>query len=443
VTTACSGVTNVAPEAGSGRYDVAMRRTALLALIAACGDNRVVGEPVITDGNAAACTPTYGTNILIRQVAMIHGAVMLVTGPPGDPRQFVVEQTGRIWIIENGALLPRPFLDFSADGPGPITCCGERGLLGLAFHPDYATNGTFFVFYTAVGTPPVAGADVIARYQRHRDDPNRADPTTGTIVLSIPDFAGNHNGGMIDFGRDGYLYIGTGDGGGGGDPFDNGQNMFALLGKMLRIDVDHPTADKRYGIPPDNPFADGVAGAPEVYMSGLRNPWRWSIDRGTGDIWIGDVGQDMYEELDYAAAGAQAGANFGWSSWEAEACFKPPCMTTLQPAVDIRSHAGDGWCSAIGGDVYRGACYPDLVGTYFYTDYCRHTLERATATAGVPRLLGPAQVETIDLGAPQRPGFPFTPASIHSDGRGELYVTTVSCCGSSFLGGVYHLEVAR
>jgi len=143
-------------------------------------------------------------------------------------------------------------------------------------------------------------------------------------------------------------------------------------------------------------------------------------------------------------AGLQARTNFGWSSYEAEACFKPPCMSPFQPPLDIRTHKGDGWCSAIGGAVYRGACFPDLAGTYFYTDYCRHTLERAEARNSIPRLLGPApDVTTIDLGASPRPGFPTTPASIHADGRGELYVTTTACCKSPFIGGVYHLEVVK
>jgi glucose/arabinose dehydrogenase len=399
-----------------------MRRIALaLAALAGCGDGG--GAPLdsgaVSDVPALACQRTSGTDITFRLVATTHGAAMLATSPPADPRLFIVEQQGHIHILTDEQYYATPFLDLSED----IACCGERGLLGLAFHPQFATNGTFFVFYTTNDD------NIVERFQVSATDPNRADTATRKIVLSIPDFASNHNGGMIEFGLDGYLYIGTGDGGGGGDPEMNGQNPNTLLGKMLRIDVDARDAGKEYGIPASNPYATG-GGAPEVFMLGLRNPWRWSFDRLNGDMWIGDVGQGAIEELDFVPAGMQAGANFGWRMYEGDACFDGPCAPDDMRMPQFQRTHEQSWCSIIGGQVYRGSCYPDLVGTYFFTDYCAHELVAATPGIGnvVARSLGNH--------------VPATPASLHADSRGELYVTTTTCCGTNTLGGVYHLEVA-
>ena len=399
------------------------RRALLLALLGACGDgggSARLDSGVVSDAPALACQPTSGTNVTMRLVATTNGPAMLATSPPDDPRLFVVEQQGRIRILTDATLLPTPFLDLTDD----IACCGEQGLLGLAFHPQYATNGTFFVFYTT------SDANVLARYQVSATDPDRADPN-GTVVLSIPDFASNHNGGMIEFGPDGYLYIGTGDGGGGGDPNAHGQNPNTLLGKMLRIDIDTKQAGKEYGIPPSNPYAT-AGGAPEVFMIGLRNPWRWSFDRLTGDMWIADVGQNEIEELTFVPATMQAGANLGWRMYEADACYDGPCAPSDKLMPQYQRPHSDGWCSIIGGQVYRGSCYPDLVGSYFFTDYCAHELVRATPGLG-------SNVAAESLGR----NFPDSPASLHADSRGELYLTTVSCCGTSLLGGVYHLEAGQ
>jgi glucose/arabinose dehydrogenase len=408
-----------------------MRSVLLLAAVVACGDNRAAKDDAPVDPSACR----RGTTIRMRQVATVPGSLVLVTAPQGDRRQFIVEQAGRIRILEDESLRPEPFLDLSVDALGPVACCGERGLLGLAFHPRYATNGTFFVFYTTLTK------NIVARYQRSPTDPYKADPASGVIVLSIDDFASNHNGGMIEFGPDGFLYIGTGDGGGGGDPHMNGQDTHALLAKMLRIDVDAKVAPSEYGIPPTNPFADGIGGAPEVYMIGLRNPWRWSFDAANGDLWIGDVGQELFEELDYLPASAIRGANLGWSSYEAMSCFKPPCdpATKVFP-VATHVHATRN-CSVIGGQVYRGTCYPDLVGKYFFTDYCVHALEMATVGATGDVSVTLPTTSYLDIGGEPVESFPVTPSSLHADGRGELYLTTVSCCGSSFVGAVYHLEV--
>ena len=293
-------------------------RTRVIALLlaAACGKNgnKVYedapaggGEPMPTiDAPAmATCTPTSGTTVTMRKIAQVSGSAILATSPPNDGRLFVIEQAGRIRIIDNGGtLLPTPFLDVRQ--LPDFAAGGEQGLLGLAFHPQYFQNNYFYVWYTTGpcgGGPPAAlpCSNVLERFTASSTDLNKADPNSGQIILQIPDFATNHNGGMLEFGPDGYLYVGTGDGGSGGDPAGNGQNKNALLGKMLRIDVDHPANGKPYGIPADNPFAAG-GGAPEVFMLGLRNPWRWSFDRANGDMWIGDVGQDAWEEIDHVVA---------------------------------------------------------------------------------------------------------------------------------------------
>lgn len=346
--------------------------------------------------------PIAGSNVSFRLVAETQGAAILVTSPPNDIRRFVVEQEGRIKLLEDTGLMPTPFLDISNDDT--FACCGERGLLGLAFHPQFATNHTFFIFYTT------ADANILARYKVSATNPDLADPASREILVSIPDFAGNHNGGMLDFGPDGKLYFGTGDGGGGGDPMHNGQNTTAQLGKLLRLDVD-------------------TAGAvPEAYLIGMRNPWRFAFDRMTHDLWIGDVGQDEVEELDMIPASTKGPLNLGWNMYEGTKCYEPPCDATDKTMPVFEETHANGWCSIIGGDVYRGGCYPDLVGTYFFTDYCKHQLYTATKT-GSTVTVSPS----IDA--------PPTPSSLHADARGELFLTTTTANGSDLRGGVYQLEV--
>jgi glucose/arabinose dehydrogenase len=361
-----------------------------------------------------------------RMIGSVSDAAILATSPPADPRLFVLERQGRIRIFDQETLVATPFLNISTK----ILAGGELGLLGLAFHPQYAQNGKFYVWYTKSGGSPFS--DVLEQYTVSASNPNVADPASGTVILSIPDPYTNHNGGMLEFGADGYLYIGTGDGGSGGDPQRNGQNPNALLGKILRIDVDHPGGGKPYGIPPTNPYA-ASGGAPEVLMLGVRNPWRWSFDRQTGDMWIGDVGQSLVEELDVLKPGEQAGANLGWSMWEADRCYgNYPCTTTgfVFPKAEWW-HAGDpshpdsGFRAIIGGQVYRGTCYPDVVGYYFFSDnVLSHLMRGHLETDG--------SVTVVDLPAPTG-GWPSGPSSIHADSRGELYETTIT-------GGVYHLE---
>jgi glucose/arabinose dehydrogenase len=375
---------------------------------------------ILPDGAVATCGPTSGTQLSVEPIASGLASPIFVTAPAGDTRLFVIEQPGRIRIIKDGAVLPTPFLDISADGGGPVLSTGnEQGLLGLAFHPDYAHNGRFYVNYTRSqsGSPPYA--NVFAEFTVS-SDPDVADAATERDLLIVPKKYVNHNSGTVGFGPDGYLYLSLGDGGSGGDPDGNGQNTSALLAKVLRIDVDTRTGGKAYGIPPSNPFASSPDGPtdprPEIFAYGFRNPYRWDFDRATGDLIIGDVGQGAVEEVDIIPAGQGAGADFGWNTYEGDTCYSPPCPGTTgfyQPAV-THDHANDGFCAIIGGAIYRGSCFPDLVGTYFYTDYCTHQLRAFTvsgATAVGDRALTVA-------------GFPQAPTSIHADALGELYVTS-------------------
>ena len=269
-------------------------------------------------------------------------------------RLFIIEKVGRIRILQAGNLVGSPFLDIS-DRVGSGR--SEQGLLGLAFHPHYADNGLFFVNYTDKN-----GNTVIARYQATAD-PNVADPNSEVVLLNVDQPFQNHNGGALAFGPDGYLYAGLGDGGSGGDPFGNAQNLDTLLGKILRLDVD--SADP-YAIPPDNPFGD------EIWAYGLRNPWRFSFDRLTGDLYIGDVGQNSWEEIDFVPKGTPGGMNFGWNILEGTHPYNGGPQDGLVPPVAEYGH-GQGRCSVTGGYVYRGAM-PEWNGVYFYGDYCAGTV---------------------------------------------------------------------
>jgi glucose/arabinose dehydrogenase len=279
---------------------------------------------------------------------------------PGDgsERLFIIEQPGRIRILEDGTLNPIPYLDIS----NSIACCGERGLLGLAFHPDYLNNGYFYINYTeSVGAELYT---VVAQY-RVSADLNQADHSSEKRLLQIRQPFRNHNGGHLVFGPDGYLYIGLGDGGSAGDPGGNAQSLDTLLGKILRLDID---SGDPYTIPPDNPFATG-GGLPEIWLYGLRNPWRFSIDRLTGDLYIGDVGQNAWEEIDHLPAGSPGGGNLGWDLFEGSHPFEgsPPLEPIVIWPVAEYPHNPD--ISVTGGVVYRGSELPAWNGIYFYGDY--------------------------------------------------------------------------
>jgi glucose/arabinose dehydrogenase len=332
-----------------------------------------------------------------------------MTAPANDTsRLFIVEQGGliRIFDVTTSLLLATPFLNIS----GLVSTVGERGLLGMAFDPQYNANGKFYVYYTNT-----AGNIVIARYLRNAADPNLADSSSATPLLTVdhPNFS-NHNGGMLAFGPDGCLYAGVGDGGGSGDPNNNGQNRFSLLGKLVRLD---PNTGGPCSNVISNPFLLGV-GAPELWSLGLRNPWRFSFDRQTGDLYIGDVGENAREEIDVAVApNAGRQANYGWRLMEGFLCFNPssncnPGGLTL-PVLDY-SHVNDA-CAVTGGYVYRGSALPAMQGTYFYADFCAGFVRSFRYQNGQPT----AQTEWPLLSPPGK----FV-TSFGEDAVGELYVVT-------------------
>ena len=348
-------------------------------------------------------------SLRLQPISTSLSSPVFMTAPANDTtRLFIVEQGGliRIFDVAAGSLLAAPFLNIT----GIISSGGERGLLGMAFDPQYATNRQFYVFYTNT-----SGDIVIARYLRNATNPNLADsaPATPLLTVAHPTFA-NHNGGMLAFGPDGCLYAGVGDGGGGGDPNNNGQNQFSLLGKLLRLD---PSTGGPCSNVILNPFFLG-GGAQQVWSLGLRNPWRFSFDRQTGDLYIGDVGQGAREEIDVAVApNAGRGLNYGWRLMEGFLCFNPSnnCNSgglTL-PVLEYPHFSGA--CSVTGGYVYRGFVSPALQGTYFYADYCAGFVRSFRYQNGQP-------TEQMEWPLLSPPGNFVT--SFGEDAVGELYVMT-------------------
>lgn len=325
--------------------------------LAGCPAPEIPGSGLPNTGNPES---DAGPELGLALVAQGLNRPLFAAAAPGQPgRVYIVEQGGRIRIAEGGGVRAEHFLDIA---PLVGSTLGERGLLGLAFHPAYEANGRFYVYYTNT-----EGAAVLALYCRFADDEYRADPATATVLLTIPQPFNNHNGGMLAFGPDGYLYVASGDGGSGNDPRDNGQSLDTLLGKILRIDVDGAAP---YAVPPDNPFV-GVAGVlPEIWAYGLRNPWRMSFDRETGDLWIADVGQNALEEINFQPAESPGGENYGWRNREGSICRPGETQCALPGAVDpIYEYSREGSQSITGGYVYRGAVIPDLAGTYFFADF--------------------------------------------------------------------------
>jgi glucose/arabinose dehydrogenase len=349
------------------RPPIALAVAVLAAALVGCGVGDDDGARAERTGTAPAAAGAEAparaetaTGFRLRRVAGGLGDALFVTAAPGQAsRLFVVQQSGRIIVLQNGRRLRRPFLDVS----GLISAGGERGLLGLAFHPDYARNGRFYVNYT-----DRAGDTRVVEYRRA--SASRADRGSARLLLRVDQPYANHNGGHLAFGPDGDLYIGLGDGGSGGDPHGNGQRTDTLLGKILRIDVDARTGGKPYGIPSDNPYASG-GGRPEIYSYGLRNPWRFSFDRERSDIWIGDVGQGSIEEIDYRPAGQARGANFGWNAFEGRSTFAGAGAVRGRPPVaPVAQYTHAKGCSVTGGYVYRGTRVPALRGRYLFADYC-------------------------------------------------------------------------
>lgn len=375
----------------------------LLALLAASAPSALNAAPLTT---AASGPDAPGDTIVLTRIASGLSRPVDVTFAPEDrSRIFIVEKPGRIRVILNGALLATPFLDITAlvnDGGN------EQGLLGMAFAPDYQESGVFYVNYTGGSG---AGYTVVARYQVTAD-PNVANPGSAQIVLTLTQPYTNHNGGQIKFGADGYLYIGFGDGGSSNDPQNSGQRMDTWLGKLLRIDV---STSSTYTVPPDNPFVGVSSALPEIWDLGLRNPWRWSFDRLTDDLWIGDVGQNTWEEVNLEPAGGSGGYNYGWKCREGAHNFvwSAQCDgVTFTDPVNEYSHS-DG-CSITGGYVYRGSPNSPWFGRYFFWDYCQ-----------------PGDIRTL-----QYNGFGWTRTD-HIPSTGAYTLNRPTSLGEDFFGNLY------
>ncbi len=369
-------------------------------------DSAAIALPTPTAAPAVAVLPPDQVRVRLEPVySGFQLPVFLTHAGDGSVRSFVVEKTGKIWVIDGGEVQPTPFLDVS----GKITTGGnEQGLLGMAFAPDFGESGHFFVNYT-----DRQGTTVVERYTVASSDRNLADSATAFTVLTVPQPASNHNAGMLDFGPDGYLYVPLGDGGAANDRFGNGQNPDGLLGKILRIDVTSDPAQP-YVIPADNPFVsadwNGRPVLDEVWAIGLRNPWRTSFDRLTGEFWVADVGQNQIEEINVIQPGAPGGENLGWPIMEGARCFNAATCDqsglTL-PVVDY-THVG-GNCSVTGGYVYRGAQFPQWNGLYFYGDYCSGRIWALAADGSG----GWSNVEILDSD--------LVLSSFGEDEAGELY----------------------
>jgi glucose/arabinose dehydrogenase len=359
----------------------------------------------------------------------VTAPVQVTSAHDGSGRLFVVDHTGIIHVVKNGTLLPTPFLDISS----LVTFSDERGLNSIAFHPDYNSNGYFYVNYANNIADP--GDITVARYSVSAADPDVADPNSGQIVLVVPHPANtNHYGGQMFFGpNDGYLYVSTGDGGAGGDPPNNAQNLQVLLGKMLRIDVNGtgtvPCGQANpmpYAIPATNPFA-GTANCGEIWAYGMRNPWRWSFDRSTADMIVGDVGQNCYEEVDFQPSSSSGGENYGWRVMEGFHCYNTDgscnaasCDQTGLVLPVLEETHSDGWCALIGGFVYRGTAIPGLSGMYLLSDNCLGDLYAATPGTWSASLLLPTSLSVSGFG---------------EDEAGEIYVV-------DYNGGLYRLDPA-
>ena len=373
---------------------------ALAAAAIACSDSPVApaGSPALHLVVGGLASPVY------------------VTAPPGDSaRLFVVEQGGVIRVLQADTLLAIPFLDLT----GHVLSGGERGLLSMAFHPQYAANGRFYVFFTNLN-----GDIRIVRYLVSADS-NVADSTSGDTVIAVPHPVNdNHNGGQLQFGPEGLLYAGLGDGGSGGDPDTNAQNKHRLLGKLLRLDVDGTSG---YTIPPNNPFVGDTSAAPEIWAFGLRNPWRFSFDRQTNDLFIADVGQDEWEEVDVAPGGVPGGLNYGWNIMEGRHCYNATTcnMPGLVLPVLEYNHSGGG-CAIVGGYAYRGSAVPALAGRYLYSDNCDGFVKSFRYAAGFA-------TDAHDWTA-QLSGLSGV-SSFGQDARGELYIVTLG-------GAVYRIVAA-
>jgi len=374
---------------------------------------------IVPGSTGAAVMPSRIHLGLIEVVSRLSSPLAVTNAKDGSGRLFVVEQTGAVRIVKDGSTLPTPFIDLSRS----VSKGGEQGLLGLAFHPSYGTNGKLYLSYT-----DLRGTSVIREYLVSASNPDRVDGSSGRTLLRVKQPYANHNGGHIAFGPDGYLYLGFGDGGSAGDPGNRAQSRSTLLGKLLRIDVNRRTGTLPYGIPSTNPYV-GRSGLDQIWASGLRNPWGFSFDRATGDLWIGDVGQRAWEEVDRALAvrgrNAARGLNFGWRVMEGAHCYRPSsgCVRTGKtPPLTEYGHSA-GRCSITGGHVYRGKAYPDLVGAYLFGDYCSGEIwyvDRGAARGVAPRRALDTNARITSFGEDQAGEFYLT------DAAGTLYRVTDS-----------------
>ncbi len=357
--------------------------------------------PIELPGDLPDQAPASWPEIILIPITQgLENPVHITYANNSSERIYVVEQAGRIRIIESGQLLAIPLLDIS----DRVWHQGEQGLLSVAFPPTYPSTDHFFVYYTNV-----KGDNLVAQYSLLPGSDTQADPSTERSILyfSHPEQR-NHNGGQIAFGPDGYLYIGTGDGGGANDPLMNAQNPNSLLGKLLRIDVQ--SSDQSYSLPKDNPFINKENYQSEIWAMGLRNPWRFSFDRKTGDLYIADVGQNKYEEVNFQPASSSGGENYGWNIFEGFHCFKAlTCNdTALSSPIAEYSH-DDGNCSITGGYIYRGQSYPAMEGIYFLADFCSHQI------LGLKNIAGKWVLETLVQND-------HAIASFGQDKAGELYL---------------------
>ncbi len=336
-------------------------------------------------------------NVQLEVVASGLTNPVYLTAPTGDARQFIVEQSGRIRIVQNGQLLTTPFLDLTSK----VRYGGEQGLLSMAFHPQYASNGFFYVNYT-----DTQGDTRVERYHVS-SDANRAESESAKQILFVDQPYANHNGGHILFGPDGMLYIGMGDGGSGGDPQGNGQNRNALLGKILRIDVN---AGDPYGIPAGNPFASTAGARPEIWATGVRNPWRLAFDRTDNRFYVADVGQNAVEEINVVPAGT-GGQNYGWNLMEGSRCYGSANCSNTGLTLPLTEYSHSDGCSVTGGIVYRGNRLTQLRGLYFYSDYCQGWIRSFRYANGQA-----TEARTWSLGDIGQV------LSFGEDGAGEMYV---------------------
>lgn len=363
---------------------------------------------------ASACNGSSGGGTVVSTPGLVGTVVasgfsspLHLTAPASDPRLFVVEKPGRIRIVENGQLHATPFLDIS----NLVSTGSEQGLLSLTFHPQYAANGYFYVNYT-----DTSGNTRVVRYTVSAD-PNVADAASAKLILTVAQPASNHNGGHVLFGPDGMLYIAMGDGGGGGDPFRNGQDTATLLGALLRIDVDRGDP---YAIPADNPLVGQPGARAEIWAYGLRNPWRIAFDRATNLLYIADVGQSAWEEVSVASA-ATGGLNYGWNIMEGQHCFGGGACNSSGLVLPVLEYDHSVGCSITGGYVYRGSAMPAVQGHYFYSDFCSGFLRSFVYANGVA-----TDAREWEVGILGRV------LSFGVDGAGELYVLSQN-------GNVYRL----